>query len=53
MYDNPFLYANGTAKEEDLDRIEQKFHVKIPAEVREHYRMYNGGYPKKPVFRGH
>ena len=50
MYDNPFLYANGTAKEEDLDRIEQKFHVKIPEEVREHYLMYNGGYPKKPVF---
>ena len=29
MYDNPFLYADGTAKKEDLDRIEQKFHVKI------------------------
>lgn len=50
MYDNPFLYANGTAKEEDLDRIEQKFHVKIPAEVREHCLAYNGGYPEKPVF---
>ena len=37
MYDNPFLYADGTAKEEDLDRIEQKFHIKIPKEMREHY----------------
>nr|WP_279286776.1 SMI1/KNR4 family protein [Anaerotruncus sp. 1XD42-93] len=35
-----------------LDRIEQKFHVKIPAEVREHYLAYNGGYPEKPVFAG-
>ena len=30
MYDNPILYTDGTAKEEDLDRIEQKFHIKIP-----------------------
>ena len=43
MYDNPFLYADGTAKEEDLDRIEQKFHIKIPKEMREHYLAYNGG----------
>ena len=50
MYDNPFLYADGTAKEEDLDRIEQKFHIKIPKEMREHYLAYNGGYPERPVF---
>lgn len=50
MYNNPILDASGKAKQEDLDRIEKKFHVKIPAEVRKHYLMYNGGYPKKPVF---
>lgn len=50
MYDNPFLYADGTAKEEDLDRIEQKFHIKIPKEMREHYLAYNGGRPERTVF---
>ena len=50
MYSNPILDAHGKAKKEDLDRIEQKFHVKIPAEVREHYLMYNGGYPERAVF---
>ena len=50
MYNNQILCAQGKAKKEDIDHIEQKFHVKIPAEVREHYLMYNGGYPEKPVF---
>ena len=50
MYDNPILYADGTAKKEDLDRIEQKFHVKIPGEMREHYLAYNGGRPERTVF---
>ena len=50
MYDNPILYTNGNAKKEDLDRIEQKYHVKIPSEIREHCLVYNGGYPEKPVF---
>ena len=50
MYDNPILDASGKAKKEDLDRIEQKFHVKIPADVREHCLAYNGGYPEKPIF---
>ena len=30
MYDNPILYTGGNAKKEDLDRIKQKFHIKIP-----------------------
>ena len=50
MYDNPILYTNGNAKKEDLDRIEQKYHVKIPSEIREHCLAYNGGYPENPVF---
>ncbi len=50
MYENQILESHGKAKKEDLDRIEQKFHVKIPAEVREHCLAYNGGYPEKPVF---
>lgn len=50
MYDNPILYTDGTAKEEDLDRIEQKFHIKIPKEMREHYLAYNGGRPERTVF---
>ena len=50
MYDNPILYTDGTAKEEDLDRIEQKFHIKIPKEMREHYLAYNGGCPERTVF---
>ena len=50
MYENQILEYHGKAKKEDLDRIEQKFHVKIPAEVREHCLAYNGGYPEKPVF---
>ena len=50
MYSNQILCAEGKAKKEDLDRIEQKFHVKIPADVREHCLAYNGGYPQKPVF---
>lgn len=51
MYDNPVLYAQGNAKKEDLDRIEQKFHAKIPKEIREHWLAYNGGYPEKPILR--
>ncbi len=35
MYDDQILNAHGKAKKEDLDRIEQRFHVKIPTEVRE------------------
>lgn len=50
MYDNQILRAHGKAKAEDLERIEQKFQVKIPATVREHYLAYNGGYSEKPVF---
>ena len=50
MYSNQILCAEGKAKKEDLDRIEQKFHVKIPADVREHCLAYNGGYPEKPIF---
>ena len=50
MYENQILESHGKANKEDLDRIEQKFHVKIPAEVREHCLAYNGGYPEKPVF---
>ena len=50
MYDKPVLYAQGNAKKEDLDHIEQKFHVKIPKEIQEHCLAYNGGYPPKPVF---
>ena len=41
MYSNQILCAEGKAKKEDLDRIEQKFHVKIPADVREHCLAYN------------
>ena len=52
MYDNPILYANGAAKKEDLDRIEQKFQVTIPQELREHYLAYNGGRPERTVFTG-
>lgn len=37
MYDNSILYVQGNAKKEDLDCIEQKFHVKIPKEIREHW----------------
>lgn len=37
MYDNQILRAHGKAKAEDLERIEQKFQVKIPTAVREHY----------------
>ncbi len=50
MYNNQILHTHGKAKAEDLDCIEQKFQVKIPAAVREHYLIYNGGYPQKPVF---
>lgn len=50
MYNNQVLCANGKAKREDLDRIEQKFHAKIPKEIREHCLAYNGGYPPKPIF---
>lgn len=50
MYGNRILRALGKAEAEDLERIEQKFQVKIPAAVREHYLAYNGGYPEKPVF---
>ncbi len=50
MYSNQVLCANGKAKREDLDRIEQKFHAKIPKEIREHCLAYNGDYPQKPVF---
>lgn len=50
MYGNRILHAHGKAKAEDLECIEQKFQVKIPAAVREHYLAYNGGYPEKPVF---
>lgn len=50
MYGNRILHTHGKAKAEDLERIEQKFKVKIPAAVKEHYLAYNGGYPEKPVF---
>lgn len=50
MYSNQILCAEGKAKKEDLDRIEQKFHVKIPKEIREHCLAYNGGYPENPIF---
>ena len=52
MYNNPILDASGKAKQEDLGRIEQKFHVKNPAEMREHYLDYNGGRPERTVFAG-
>ena len=50
MYDNRILHAHGKAKTEDLERIEQKFQVKIPAAVRERYLTYNGGDSENPVF---
>lgn len=50
MYNNIILHTHGKVEEEDLACIEQKFHVKFPAAVREHYLTYNGGYPEKPVF---
>ncbi len=50
MYNNQILCTLGKAKKEDLDRIEKKFHVKLPAEVREHCLSYNGGYPERSVF---
>ena len=34
MYNNQIMHACGKAKKKALDRIEQKFHVKIPAAVR-------------------
>lgn len=34
MCNNQILCAQGKAKKEDLDHMEQKFHVKIPAEGR-------------------
>ena len=52
MYNNPILDASGKAKKEDLGRIEQKFHVKNPAEMRQHYLDYNGGRPERTVFAG-
>ncbi|MDE6601960.1 MAG: SMI1/KNR4 family protein [Lachnospiraceae bacterium] len=52
MYDNRILCAHEKAKAEDLECIGQKFQVKIPAAVREHYLAYNGGYPEKPIFTG-
>ena len=50
MYNNRILHTHGKAAKEDLACIEQKFHMKIPAAVREHYLTYNGGYPENSVF---
>lgn len=50
MYNNQILDTCGKAKKEDLDRIELKFHIKIPADIRKHYLAYNGGYPERAAF---
>lgn len=50
MYTNRILHTHGKATAEDLSRIEQKFRMKIPAAVREHYLNYDGGYPESSIF---
>ena len=48
MYDNRILCELGKAKAEDLDCIEQKFQVKIPATVREHSWLITEDTRKSP-----
>jgi len=52
MYNNEILDVEKKITEKDLRHVEQKFKFKYPEEVREHFLMYNGGYPKKAVFNG-
>ena len=42
MYGNRILRAHGKAKAEDLERIEQKFQVKIPAVCGKYAESFEG-----------
>ncbi|MEI5907327.1 SMI1/KNR4 family protein [Bacillus spongiae] len=52
MYSNKILEKEDDIQESDLEEVEITFGFKFPTSIREHYLMYNGGYPEKSLFVG-
>ncbi|WP_088072796.1 SMI1/KNR4 family protein [Gottfriedia luciferensis] len=52
MYSNNILNTKEKILETDLQEIEKGFNFKFPSSFRDHYLLYNGGYPEKSLYVG-
>ncbi|WHY79910.1 SMI1/KNR4 family protein [Neobacillus sp. WH10] len=52
MYSNKILGTKANIVETDLLELEKEHKFKFPSTMREHYLLYNGGYPEKSLYVG-
>lgn len=52
MYLNKILGTKDNILETDLQELEKRFNFKFPSSIRDHYLLYNGGYPEKSLYVG-
>jgi cell wall assembly regulator SMI1 len=52
MYSNKILGTKDNILETDLLELEKRFDFKFPPSIRDHYLLYNGGYPEKSLLVG-
>lgn len=52
MYLNKILGTKDNILETDLQELEKRFNFKFPSTIRDHYLLYNGGYPEKSLYVG-
>lgn len=45
-----FIETSKPINESDIERVEREFNINFPAEFKEHYLQYNGGYPEKDIY---
>jgi hypothetical protein len=52
LYSNKIIGTKEKIVEDDLYKLQMKYNFKFPSFIREHYLLYNGGYPEKSLFVG-
>lgn len=52
MYSNKIIGTKDRILVSDLQEIEEKFKFKFPNSFREHFLLFNAGYPEKSLFKG-
>lgn len=50
MYNNKMINTKKKLTLEDISGFEKKYKFLMPNEVKQHYLLYNGGYPEKPKY---
>lgn len=50
MYNNEMLNTKKKLTIEDIMEFEKEYNLSMPNEIKQHYLLYNGGYPEKAMY---